>query len=97
MLVEVSGCEPHEEDSWIGRSVHLGDAVIRVERPVARCRITTLHPDLGHKDFDTLKTLVAYRGVDHEDGVNFGVYAGVVEPGTVRVGDPVEPIPVSDA
>jgi uncharacterized protein YcbX len=92
MLVEVDGSEPHEEDTWIGRQVRLGEAVIRVERPVARCRITTLHPDLGFKDLDTLKALVAYRGVDQEDGINFGVYAGVVRPGTVRVGDPVEPL-----
>lgn len=93
MLVEVSECEPHEEDAWVGRGLQIGEAVVRIERPVARCRITTLHPDHGFKDFDTLKALVAYRGVDQEQGINFGVYAAVAEPGTIRVGDPVEPLP----
>jgi uncharacterized protein len=93
MLVEVDGCEPHEEDTWVGRPVRVGDAVIRVERPVARCRITTLHPDSGVKDFDTLRAIVAYRGVDREDGINFGVYASVVLPGAIRVGDHVDPMP----
>jgi uncharacterized protein YcbX len=58
---------------------------------VPRCRITTLHPDKGMKDFDTLKAIASYRGVDQEDGINFGVYAAVVQPGKIRVGDTVEP------
>jgi uncharacterized protein YcbX len=92
MLVEIDGFGPHEEDTWVGRAVRVGDAVVRVERPVARCRITTLHPDSGVKDFDTLKAIAAYRGVDKEDGINFGVYASVAQPGTIRVGDRVEPM-----
>jgi uncharacterized protein len=89
MLVEVGGCEPHEEDSWIGGRVRLGEAVVEVERRVARCVITTLQPDVGVKDFDSLKSLAAYRGVV-DGGINFGVYARVVEPGVIRVGDSVE-------
>jgi uncharacterized protein YcbX len=96
MLVEIDGCEPHEEDRWIGGEVAIGAAVVRVQRPVARCRITTLHPVTGKKDFDTLRTITAYRGVDREDGINFGVYAGVVEPGKIRVGDAVQPLPSDD-
>jgi uncharacterized protein YcbX len=92
MLVEVDGCQPHEEDQWVGGDVRIGRAVVRVERPVARCRITTLHPDTGKKDFDSLKAIVSYRGVDQEDGINFGVYASVAEPGRIRVGDAVEPL-----
>jgi hypothetical protein len=91
MLVEVGGCRPHEEDRWVGEEVRIGHAIVRVERPVARCRITTLHPDNGTKDFDTLKAIASYRGVDKEDGINFGVYAAVAQPGRIRVGDAVEP------
>jgi MOSC domain-containing protein YiiM len=31
-----------------------------------------------------------YRGVNAENQLEFGVYAAVMEPGDVRVGDPVE-------
>jgi uncharacterized protein YcbX len=93
MLVEVDGCDPHEEDTWIGSDIRIGLATIRVEEPVARCRITTLNPITGQKDFDSLKAIVSYRGVDAENGINFGVYASVLEPGKIRLGDPVEPLP----
>src|SRR5438309_1771051 len=44
MLMEVEGTAPHEEDSWIGRTVRIGEAVVQVEMPVARCVITTQDP-----------------------------------------------------
>ena len=94
MLVQVAGTEPHEEDAWIGRRVRIGDAVVRVTKPDARCRMTTRNPETGLRDFDTLKAIKSYRGVRAGDGkaIDFGVYADVDEPGRVRVGDPVEPL-----
>jgi uncharacterized protein YcbX len=91
MLIEVSGCDPHQEDSWVGKRVRVGEAVLLVERPVARCVITTQDPTTGLKDFDTLKALAAYRGFREGTKVDFGVYAQVLEPGAIGVGDPVEP------
>ena len=91
MLVEVAGCEAHEEDSWVGRLVRIGEALVQVSVPVARCVVTTLDPSTGLKDFDTLKQIVAYRGVSGGSDIDFGVYATVLEPGTIRVGDDVEP------
>jgi uncharacterized protein YcbX len=93
MLLEVDGCGAHEEDSWIGGRVRVGGAVVEVTRPVARCVITTLHPDTGRKDLDTLKVITGYRGLRDGRKIDFGVYGEVVEPGTVRVGDPVTPLP----
>jgi uncharacterized protein YcbX len=89
MLVELAGCEPHEEDTWGGRRLRIGQAVVRVGGPIPRCVVTTLHPDVGIKDFDTLKAIAAYRGVTPDRDINFGVYAEVVEPGTIGVGDEV--------
>jgi hypothetical protein len=91
MLIGVDGCEPHEEDEWVGRYVHVGKAVVHLRGRVARCAITTQNPDTGIPDFDTLRTINAYRGL-HDGGLDFGVYGQVVEPGRVRVGDPVEPL-----
>jgi uncharacterized protein YcbX len=92
MLVEIDGIGPHEEDGWIGCRVRLGQAVVRVTRPNGRCVITTQDPETGRPDFDTLRTIKSYRGVRAADGksLDFGVYADVVTPGTIAVGDPAE-------
>jgi uncharacterized protein YcbX len=91
MLVHVAGTQPHEEDGWIGREVAIGDALVRVTKNDARCRMTTRNPETGVKDFDTLKEIKAYRGLREGKSIDFGVYADVVTPGRIRVGDPVEP------
>lgn len=91
MLIGVADCAPHEEDEWVGRHVAVGEAVVRLRGHVGRCAITTQNPETGARDFDTLRTIKAYRGL--RDGeLDFGVYGEVVEPGRVRIGDPVEPL-----
>ncbi len=90
MTIELDGCAPHEEDTWQGRTARVGGAVVRVGGPVPRCVVTTLDPNTGLRDFPTLKLIKAYRGVTRENQLPFGVYADVVEPGTVRVDDPIE-------
>jgi uncharacterized protein YcbX len=91
MLLEIEGCAPHEEDTWSGRHVRLGDAVVEIGGPVPRCATTTRDPSTGRRDFDSLRAIAAYRGKRDGRKVDFGVYAQVVTPGRVRVGDPVEP------
>ena len=93
MTIEVDGVSvAHEEDTWAGRRVRVGDAVIRVAEPVPRCVVTTLDPDTGLRDFPTLKVIRDYRGTNAQDQLEFGVYAQVFQPGDVRIGDPVEPL-----
>jgi uncharacterized protein YcbX len=93
MTMEIEGVfAPHEEDTWAGRRVRVGDAVIRVGEPVPRCVVTTLDPHTGLRDFPTLHVIRDYRGTNAENQLEFGVYATVVEPGEVQVGDPVEPL-----
>ena len=92
MLVHVGGVEAHEEDTWIGRELRLGGAVVRPLEQVARCAITTTGPESGRRDFDTLRAIKAYRGVRDEDAIDFGIYGEVIAPGPVRVGDAVEPV-----
>jgi uncharacterized protein len=89
MLVGVRGCAPHEEDVWVGRPLRLGDAVVRLLGPVARCAITTRNPDTGERDLDTLRAIADYRGLRDGTAIDFGVYGEVAEPGRVRVGDAV--------
>jgi uncharacterized protein YcbX len=104
MLLEVDGCGVHEEDTWAGRRVQVGQATVRVVGPVPRCVVTNENPDSGVVDFNTLKAIVRYRGelagdlstpVAHlpdNGAVILGMYATVEQPGEVSVGDRVEPV-----
>jgi uncharacterized protein len=94
MLIQVAGADrAHQEDEWIGHEVRIGETVVRVTRPDPRCVITTQDPDTGERDFPTLHVIRGYRGVREGKHLDFGVYAEVVAPGTVRVGDDVRPAP----
>lgn len=92
MLIDLEGAEPREEDSWIGRRIGLGDAVLRVTKPDARCAITTQDPDTGVRDLDTLRTIISYRGLRDGKHADLGVLADVEQPGRIRVGDEVIPL-----
>lgn len=86
----IAGLEPHAEDAWLGRRVALGDAVVIPQGNVGRCVVTAQSPETGLTDLDTLKALAAYRGqLETTEPLPFGVHAAVVQPGRVRVGDPV--------
>lgn len=91
MTIEVEGVsEPHAEDGWRSRLVRVGETLLSIGDPVPRCVVTTLDPETGVRDFPTLHVIKRYRGVSAKRNVHFGVYAEVIEPGTVRVGDPLE-------
>jgi uncharacterized protein YcbX len=91
MTFTVDGVEAHAEDSWIGRRVRIGGAVVVPAGNVGRCAITTHDPDTGVKSLDTLKLIADARGsIPTTEPLPFGVHAAVVEPGPVAVGDPVE-------
>jgi len=87
MLVEIGGAEPFEEDTWIGRSVRLGEAVVAVRAACVRCVATNRGPGDGITDFNTMRALFKQRG-----RVELGIYADVEQAGIVRVGDRVQPL-----
>jgi len=90
--LELEGCDPYEEDSWDGRRVRIGGAVVRLKGQVPRCVVTTQDPATGQKDWDTLKQIAAQRAQIPGGGLPFGMYATVESPGPVAVGDPVDPL-----
>lgn len=93
MLFGIEGVEAHAEDGWVGRRVGMGDAVVTLQALVGRCAVTTHDPDTGVPDLDTLRILAGYRSeVESAEPLPIGVWGGVEGPGTVRVGDAVEPL-----
>ena len=85
----LEGCQPHEEDTWLGRAIQIGDRLrLRMISPDPRCAITTHDPDTGQRDVDTLRLIMSYR--PNPIAAYFGVYAIVERPGEASVGDRVE-------
>jgi len=76
VLLDVDGDDPVEE-SWIGKTIELGDALVRVVAPAPRCAMPTFRQsELGPRP-DVLRCLV------EQNAENPGVYAKIVRPGTI--------------
>jgi uncharacterized protein len=89
----IEGQEPADEDDWLGCDLHIGaQAVIHVVGPVPRCVMTTLAQGDLPRDPLVLNT-IARVGLKQAGPLGqfacAGSYAEVVEPGVVRMGDPV--------
>jgi uncharacterized protein YcbX len=92
MLIEVDGPAAHEEDDWVGRQVRIGEALVAMRGHVGRCLVTTQDPETGQVDMPVLDMLRSYRSAgETTEPLAFGIYGEVLEPGAVRVGDPVTP------
>jgi uncharacterized protein len=90
MSVGIEGAGAHEEDEWFGRRVRIGEAVVIPHAHIGRCAVTRVNPDTGKPDLDTLGAIKHYRSeIETEEPLPFGVQARVVEPGVVRVRDPI--------
>jgi uncharacterized protein YcbX len=91
MLFEIDGTAAHEEDEWLGRPLRIGGAVVEALGHVGRCAVTKRDPDSGEADLDTLGALASYRReADTTEPLACGVHGTIRQPGTVRLGDPVE-------
>ncbi|BBY30369.1 MOSC domain-containing protein [Mycolicibacterium sediminis] len=89
-LVDVA--EAFAEDGWAGREATVGDCTLRIGGPVPRCVGAEHNPTDRSRTFKVLQTINRVRGVGHGEfgrGLMFGVYASVVEPGDIAVGDPI--------
>jgi hypothetical protein len=72
------------EQDWVGKRLRIGEALVGVPAPCPRCVITTLPQDDLPKEPQIMRAIV--RAADQ----NIGVYGSILEPGPIRVGDPVE-------
>jgi uncharacterized protein YcbX len=71
------------EEGWDGGRLQVGEVILDLLHPCARCVIPTRHPD------DLSRWPELLRWLHRRRGGLFGVNARVVTPGRVRVGDPV--------
>lgn len=83
----LDGLAPWAEWDLVGRTLRIGGAELRVQQRITRCQATTVNPESGRSDADTLGAL--NRVFDHQD---FGTYAIVTKSGPIALGDPVEVI-----
>lgn len=102
VVIDTPG-EAFGEDAWAGRQLHLGEVVLRVTQPTVRCAMP-LRAQPARRDDPTSDPLARQPGL-HDALVelnaafpnHLGVYAEVIVPGTVRIGDParVDDVPTS--
>jgi uncharacterized protein YcbX len=83
-LLDLPGTEGFPERDWEGRRLTIGTATVQLEISCPRCVMTTHgFADLP-KDPGVMRALV-----EHVSG-ELGIYASVVEPGDLAVGDQVQ-------
>lgn len=80
----IDGARPWAEFEWIGRTVTIGGARLRVIERIERCAATNVNPDTAERDLNIPKALK--MGFGH---VDCGVLATVVTGGPIAVGDRV--------
>lgn len=83
VLIDTGDAGGFLEQDWLGRRVRIGDAELEVESTCKRCAMTTHAFDDLPQAPEVLRTLTA------DNGAVLGVYARVVTPGELRVGDAV--------
>ncbi|MDW5615141.1 MOSC domain-containing protein [Mycolicibacterium sp. D5.8-2] len=91
MQITLSGVDTaFSEDEWAGRSATIGTCGVRVGGPVPRCVGVEHNPTDQARTVKVLHMINQIRGVGHGEfgkGLMFGVYASVVKPGDINVGD----------
>jgi uncharacterized protein YcbX len=91
LLIEADGAEI-VENNWVGHRLAVGDVVLEVTGPTPRCVMTTL-PQLNMpRDKEILQTVAKSNQREFAgfgEWACLGVYADVVTPGEVAVGDAV--------
>jgi hypothetical protein len=86
------------ENDWVGRDLRIGDRLtLRVILRTPRCAIPTLEHGPLPRDTDALRVPAAHNRVAPADGFDpqpcAGVYAQVLRPGRIAVGDRLTVLP----
>jgi uncharacterized protein YcbX len=84
IYMEPAGRRPFEEEKWPSYLLQLGNEVLAgVTQRDSRCMMVNLNLETGTQDARVLRTIAkGHQG-------QAGIYANVVKPGVIRVGDPI--------
>ena len=80
--IVINGVDGMDETQWPGAELHIGEVVISLDSLRRRCPMTTIDPDTLTIDRDVL------RDINHRFAGKLALNADVLQPGTIRVGDP---------
>ena len=85
LVIDLPDTDDFVEQRWLGRSIRVGQAILRGTEPCVRCPFTALAqgPEVPF-DKDVLGAIT--QRVDS----HFGIYCDVVVPGPLRLGDSVD-------
>lgn len=76
---------PFMEEEWVGRVLRIGEsALVGVTKKDSRCMMINIHPETAVQNPGVLRTVARL----HEECA--GIYANVIAPGIVSVGDTIE-------
>lgn len=84
--IYIDGLPAWAEREWVGGEIAIGQARLAVSEAIERCAATNVDPDSAERDLNI--PLALQRGFGH---VTMGVYASVVEGGSIAKGDTVSP------
>jgi uncharacterized protein len=80
----VRGWPAWHEFDLVGETLAIGEARLKVVKRITRCAAINVDPDTAARDLNIPQTLM--RRLGHAE---CGIYAEVIEPGTIGVGDTV--------
>jgi uncharacterized protein len=94
IILETPGLDGFPENDWLGRSLRLGDdLLVRIISRTPRCAIPTLQHGGLPRNTDALRVPAARNRVPAMPGMDaqpcVGVYAEVLTPGRIVIGDEV--------
>lgn len=82
--IHLKGLAPWAEFDLVGQKIAVGEAVLEITKRIERCAATDVDPQAGLRDLRLIASMEQH--LRHHD---CGVYARILESGTIRPGDPV--------
>lgn len=83
IVLRLDSGKPFEEVDWIGRTLRIADVELEVYKQCQRCIMIGVDPKNANVDLSIL------RDVSQQLDAFFGVYAKVVQTGSIQIDDPV--------
>ncbi|MEO5952903.1 MAG: MOSC domain-containing protein [Chloroflexia bacterium] len=95
LIIDTTDSPHPDEQLWVGSQLIIGDhdtaVPLAVSCPDPRCMMPNLDPDTLQQDPRIL------RAIAQQQNNMMGVFASILKPGTIRLGDPVYLVSVSRA